>query len=91
MITVLSSLPRVAGLPKITPESIMHIHEDTYAPYTLDQDLWSQLVLIGFGIAMLLTIFAGSYFWFVGVLGTRLQNDPSEGRVPIEHVACTKQ
>ena len=43
---------------------------DTYA-LPMQEDLWSQLVLVGFGIAIIITILVATYFWIVGVRGSR--------------------
>ena len=49
---------------------MMHDAKDLYY-VTTQEDLWSQLVLLGFGIAILITIFVATYFWYVGVIGSR--------------------
>jgi len=43
---------------------------DTYA-LPMQEDLWSQLVLVGFGVAIIITILVAAYFWIVGVRGSR--------------------
>ena len=65
----LALLPRANSLPLHIPFT-MTDSTDTYAS-SMQEDLWSQLVLVGFGIAVIITILVATYFWIIGVRGSR--------------------
>ena len=69
VVAALSLLPRGSGLSIDVPYTMMDMTKDFTGP--MQEDLWSPLVMLGFGIAVLITIFVATYFWYVGVLGSR--------------------
>ena len=62
-------MPQAHSLPINVPFTMTGITDEFTLP--IQEDLWSRLVMLGFGIAIIITIFVATYFWIVGVRGSR--------------------